>query len=84
MARSKNYNTNNSSNNEYSTMNNGGIMGSGIFGMFGSTVHCKAEDDSMYCNLTKFVNIIMMIFFIIFVIYLIYIGFNYFTSGKKK
>ncbi len=82
MARSKNYNTNN--NNDYSTMNNGGIMGSGIFGMFGSTVHCKAEDDSMYCNLTKFVNIIMMIFFIIFVIYLIYIGFNYFTSGKKR
>lgn len=82
MARSKNYNTN--SNNDYSTMNNGGIMGSGIFGMFGSTVHCKAEDDSMYCNLTKFVNIIMMIFFIIFVIYLIYIGFRYFTSGKKR
>ena len=77
MAKSKNYNKNNSS-------NNGGIMGSGIFGMFGSTVHCKAEDDSMYCNLTKFVNIIIMIFFIIFVIYLIYIGFKYFTSGKKK
>lgn len=25
--------------------NNGGIMGSGIFGMFGSTVHCDANSN---------------------------------------
>lgn len=76
--RSGNYNT------QPQMMSNGGIMGSGIFGMFGSTVHCQAEDNSTYCNLTKFVNIIMMIFFLLIVVYLIYIGFSYFTSGKKR
>jgi hypothetical protein len=35
------------------SVNNGGMFGSGIFGMVGSTVHCKAEDNSMYCTLSK-------------------------------
>jgi hypothetical protein len=66
-----------------SAPNNGGIMGSGIFGMFGSTVQCKADDNSMFCTLSKFVNIIIMIFFLATVMYLLYIAFNYFTKGKK-
>jgi hypothetical protein len=65
------------------TVGNGGILGSGIFGMFGSTVQCKADDNSMYCSLTKFVNVIIMMLFIFTVIYLLYIAFNYFTSGGK-
>jgi hypothetical protein len=70
-------------NNDNTTGGNGGIMGSGIFGMFGTTVHCKAEDNSMFCTLSKFVNVIIMVFFLCFVFYLIYIAFNYFRSGGK-
>ena len=69
--------------NNNTTPNNGGIMGSGIFGMFGSTVHCDANSNSFYCSITKLVNIIMMILFLAIVIYLIFIAFNYFTKGKK-
>jgi hypothetical protein len=70
-------------NNNNTTPNNGGIMGSGIFGMFGSTVHCDANSNSFYCSITKLVNLIMMFFFLAIVFYLIYIAFNYFTKGKK-
>ena len=62
----------------------GGIMGSGIFGMFGSTVHCDANNNSFYCSITKIVNLIIMFFFFCVVFYLLYIAFNYFTKGKKK
>jgi hypothetical protein len=62
---------------------NGGIMGSGIFGMFGSTVHCDANSNSFYCSITKIVNLIVMFFFLAIVFYLLYIAFNYFTKGKK-
>jgi len=71
-------------NNNNTTPNNGGIMGSGIFGMFGSTVHCDANSNSFYCSITKLVNLIMMFLFLAIVIYFIYIAFNYFTKGKKK
>jgi len=70
-------------NNNNTTPNNGGIMGSGIFGMFGSTVHCDANSNSFYCSITKLVNLIMMFLFLAILIYLIYIAFNYFTKGKK-
>jgi hypothetical protein len=70
-------------NNNNTTPNNGGIMGSGIFGMFGSTVHCDANSNSFYCSITKLVNLIMMFFFLAIVFYLLYIAFNYFTKGKK-
>jgi len=30
---------------------NNGIMGSGIFGFFGTTIHCDSKDNSMYCNI---------------------------------
>jgi len=32
------------------TTSNGGIMGSGVFGMFGTTIQCKSEDNSLYCS----------------------------------
>jgi phosphotransferase system glucose/maltose/N-acetylglucosamine-specific IIC component len=62
----------------------GGIMGSGIFGMFGSTVRCDANNNSFYCSITKLVNLIIMFFFLCIVFYLLYIAFNYFTKGKKN
>ena len=63
-------------------MSNGGIMGSGIFGMFGSTVVCNAEDTSTFCMLSKAVNVIMMIGFFILILYIIYIAFKYFTGNR--
>jgi hypothetical protein len=35
--------------------NNGGILGSGIFGHFGSMVQCDANDDSMFCTLSNII-----------------------------
>lgn len=64
------------------SVNNGGMFGSGIFGMVGSTVHCKAEDTSMYCTLSKMVSSIMMILFLLFVLYMIYTGYKYFRNKK--
>jgi len=62
----------------------GGIMGSGIFGMFGTVVQCKAEDTSMYCSLAKFINVIIMLFTILIIIYVIYLAYNYFTGRKTS
>jgi hypothetical protein len=75
--------TNTSGNNSGNNSGNGGIMGSGIFGMFGSTVHCNANDNSFYCSIVKIVNMIIMFFFFTVIIYLLYLAFNYFNKGKK-
>ena len=61
--------------------NNGGILGSGIFGHFGSIVQCDATDDSMFCTLSKFVSTIMMLLFLAVLAYLIYYVFKTLTSG---
>jgi hypothetical protein len=71
------------SNNDSVNSGNGGIMNSGIFGMFGSTVHCDANNNSFYCSITKLVNLIIMFFFLAMVVYLLYVAYNYFTKGKK-
>ena len=74
---------NSKTNNNSDNSGNGGIMGSGIFGMFGSTVHCDANNNSFYCSVTKLVNLIIMFFFLAMVIYLLYVAYNYFTKGKS-
>jgi len=71
------------SNNDSANGGNGGIMGSGIFGMFGSTVHCDANSNSFYCSMTKLVNLIIMFFFLAMVFYLLYVGYKYLTKGKS-
>jgi len=38
---------------------NGGIGGSGVFGLVGTTVQCKSDDRSAYCTAAKFINIII-------------------------
>jgi hypothetical protein len=65
-----------------SANNNGGIMGSGIFGMFGSTVVCKSDDKSLYCTLSKTVNVIMMVIFLLVILYIVYLVFKYFFGSK--
>jgi uncharacterized membrane protein YedE/YeeE len=54
------------------TGSNGGILGSGIFGLFGTTIQCKSTDDSMYCSFMKFVNILIAIVMICAILYLAY------------
>ena len=54
------------------SMSNGGIGGSGIFGMFGTVVQCKADDTSLYCSLAKLINTIFMIFVLGIIIYFIW------------
>jgi hypothetical protein len=60
---------------------NGGIAGSGVFGMFGSTVVCKSEDNSYYCNFMKFFNVLVIVLIILFILYFVY---TYFLSIKSK
>ena len=36
---------------------NGGIGGSGIFGVFGSTTVCQATDNSFYCVVSRYFNL---------------------------
>jgi hypothetical protein len=55
-----------------SSMANGGIMGSGIFGMFGTTIRCESTDDSFYCNMMKFINMFIMILLVIFILWTVY------------
>ena len=69
--------------NNNNSPNNGGIMGSGIFGMVGTTVRCDANDNSFFCSVSKLVNLIMMFFFLAMVFYLLHLAFNYFSKGKK-
>ena len=64
--------------------NNGGIMGSGVFGNFGSFVNCKSEDNSMYCNFVKFFNVLIMFITIIVIIYFIYKFSSPFFYKKKR
>jgi len=50
---------------------NGGIGGSGIFGMVGSSVVCKADDNSWYCSITKFITLFFQIILFLAVVYFI-------------
>ena len=53
----------------------GRIGGSGVFGLIGTTVQCKSDDDSMYCRAAKIINVIMWLA----ILYLLYM----FIRGKK-
>ena len=52
--------------------------GLGFVGGVGSFVRCDADDDSWFCNLTKFTSVISMIMSLIMVIFLIYYVVNTF------
>ena len=63
---------------------NGGIMGSGIFGMFGTTVRCDSKDDSYFCELSKAVNVLIMVIFLAIVLYVVYAFVTGGFSGVSK
>jgi hypothetical protein len=59
------------------SIGNGGMFGSGIFGIVGSTVQCNSNDTSMYCRLSKMVGgIMMVIYLIIFILILLHVLWN--------
>ena len=55
-----------------STGMGGGILGSGIFGVFGTTIRCDSKDDSTYCNIMKIFNMLIVFFVVIYILYIIY------------
>ena len=59
---------------------NGGIMGSGVFGMFGTMIQCKAEDSSLYCSFMKIFNVMIVVLVILVILYAVYS----FMSIKKR
>jgi hypothetical protein len=63
------------------TMGNGGIAGSGIFGMLGTTIHCNSDDNSLYCNFMKFVNFILFAILLLFIAYIVY---SVFIAKKRR
>ena len=65
------------------TPSNGGIIGSGVYGNFGSFVNCKSDDNSMYCNFVKFFNVLIMCIAIIAIIYIIYLFVSSNLSKRK-
>lgn len=64
---------------------NSGIMGSGVFGLFGTTIQCPASDTSIYCSFMKIFNVLIVmiiVFTILFYAYSFFIAPN-FKKGRK-
>ncbi len=60
---------------------NGGILGSGIFGMFGTTIKCESTDDSMYCSIMKLFNLMVVVVIVALIIYMAYNFYNSYVSS---
>lgn len=54
------------------SVSNGGIMGSGIFGLFGTTIRCDSKDDSLYCNIMKLFNLLIVFLVFCYIVYFVY------------
>lgn len=59
----------------------GGILGSGIFGLFGTTIRCDSKDESMYCSIMKLFNLLIVL---LVVVYILYIAYNYFIAPSIR
>ena len=60
-----------------STGMGGGVLGSGIFGVFGTTIRCDSKDDSTYCSIMKLFNLLIVFFVVIYILYILY---NFFIA----
>jgi hypothetical protein len=69
-----------------STSSNGGILGSGVFGLFGTTIKCDSTDNSLYCNIMKLFNLLIVLFVLGYILYFAYLFLSpyYFKLSKKK
>lgn len=59
----------------------GGILGSGIFGFFGTTIRCDSKDDSMYCTIMKWFNLLIVFFVVMYILYILY---NFFVAPSMR
>ena len=50
----------------------GGILGSGIFGLFGTVIKCDANDTSIYCSIMKMFNLLIVFFIVVYILYFVY------------
>ena len=55
-----------------SGLGGGGILGSGIFGFFGTTIRCDSKDDSTYCSIMKMFNMLIVFFVVVYILYIVY------------
>ncbi len=60
---------------------NGGVLGTGIFGFFGTTIRCDANDTSMYCNIMKMFNL-LIVFLVVF--YILYVAYSFISKKKRS
>ena len=61
-------------------------MSGGLVGVFGTTTICQSTDTSMYCNIMKLFNLLVifvMVFGGIIFIYTTFIGPRFFKNGRK-
>jgi len=62
----------------------GGILGSGIFGFFGTTIKCDATDESTYCSIMKMFNLLVVFLIVAYVLYVVYTYFSNTPSFRKR
>jgi hypothetical protein len=65
-------------------VSNGGIAGSGIFGLFGTVVNCSSTDESIYCSIMKLFNLIIVLGIVSYILFFIYVSFIKPTFKNKK
>ena len=59
----------------------GGLFGSGVFGFFGTTIHCDATDTSIYCTIMKIFNTIVVF---LVVSYFLYFAYTYVMPSSAR
>lgn len=62
----------------------GGILGSGIFGFFGTTIRCDSTDNSTYCNVMKLFNLLIVFFVVAYILYIVYSFFIAPSMRKRR
>ena len=75
-------------NSENQNTTSGGVLSNFGFGV-GAGVRCDANDDSFFCQLTKFTSMISQFIFLLSILYVVYIGFKYIIrpamrGGKRR
>jgi hypothetical protein len=63
---------------------NGGIAGSGIFGLFGTVVNCSSTDESIYCSIMKLFNLIIVLGIVSYILFFVYVSFIKPAFKNKK
>lgn len=61
-----------------------GILGSGIFGMFGTVVHCDNNDASWYCWIMKMFNLLIVFIVVVSILTVVYSYLSTSSLFRKK